>query len=50
MLPETRKDRVLVQKIGDELIVYDQDRSRAHCLNPTSSLVWQSCDGQTTVP
>jgi hypothetical protein len=49
MLPDARKDRVLVEKIGDELIVYDQDRDHAHCLNLTTMLVWELCDGQTTV-
>jgi hypothetical protein len=29
--------------------VYDLERDRAHCLNRTAALVWQHCDGQTTV-
>jgi len=49
MLPDARKDRVLVEKIGDELIVYDQAHDQAHCLNQTAMLVWELCDGQTTV-
>ncbi|HSK08260.1 MAG TPA: PqqD family protein [Vicinamibacterales bacterium] len=29
----------------DELLVYDRDRQKAHCLNRTAGLVWRNCDG-----
>jgi hypothetical protein len=38
-----------VQEAGSELVIYDQDRARAHRLNPSAALVWRRCDGQTTV-
>jgi hypothetical protein len=33
----------------DELLVYDLDSNKAHCLNQTAAFVWKSCDGQTSV-
>ncbi|MCS6860092.1 MAG: PqqD family protein [Abditibacteriales bacterium] len=48
MLPEARKDKLLVQDVGDELVVYDQERHRAHRLNRTAAFVWRHCDSQKT--
>jgi hypothetical protein len=48
MLPKARRDRLLVQEVGEELVVYDQARDRAHHLNRTAALVWRHCDGQRT--
>ena len=39
----------LTRKLGDELIVYDQRRHKAHCLNQTAAAVWLECDGEATV-
>ena len=45
-IPKRKKDEVLVYKLGEEeTIVYDLERSRAHCLNRTAALVWQHCTG-----
>jgi hypothetical protein len=49
MMPHARQDNLLVREVGDELVVYDQERHRAHRLNRTATLVWRRCDGQTTV-
>lgn len=49
MIPKARQDKVLAEKVGDELVVYDQERHRAHRLNRTAALVWRHCDGQWTV-
>jgi hypothetical protein len=38
-----------LEEIGDELVIYDLQRHRAHQLNRTAALVWQHCDGQKTV-
>ena len=48
-LPEARKEGLIVQRLADEVLVYDQDRHKAHCLNQTAALVWERCDGKTTV-
>lgn len=33
-LPYAREEGLLWEEVGDELIVYDQQRDRAHCLEP----------------
>lgn len=48
-LPRRRVDGIVVQEISDEVLVYDLERHKAHCLNRTSALVWNRCDGQTSV-
>ena len=49
MKPKARRQGLLVQSVGEELIVHDQERHKAHHLNPTATLVWSHCDGQHTV-
>ena len=39
---------VHVERIGDELCIYDWQRKHVHSLNPTAAQVWQRCDGQTS--
>jgi len=46
--PVARKKGLVIQELPDEVLVYDLDRDRAHCLNPTAAFVWQRCDGKTT--
>jgi hypothetical protein len=48
-VPEARREGLVVQQLTDELLVYDQDRHKAHCLNRTAALVWEQCDGKSTV-
>lgn len=49
VLPFARTDQLIVQEVPNEVLVYDLDRHKAHCLNRTSAIVWKHCDGQTTV-
>jgi PII-like signaling protein len=49
LVPEARKEGLVVQQMTDEVLVYDQKRHRAHCLNQTAALVWKHCDGKKTV-
>jgi len=48
-LPAARKSRLLVRELAEEVLVYDEEGHRAHCLNRTAALVWKSCDGKTPV-
>jgi hypothetical protein len=48
MYPTARKDELIVQTIDGETMVYDLEADRAVCLNETSSIVWQNCDGRTS--
>lgn len=47
--PLRRQTDLLVQTVGDELIVYDQRANKAYLLNPSANAVWQACDGKRTV-
>jgi hypothetical protein len=49
MRPDARQERLLIEEVGDELVVYDEQRHRAHRLNRAAALVWRSCDGRKTV-
>jgi len=46
--PVARKEGLVIQELPDEVLVYDLDRDRAHCLNETAAFVWQHCDGRTS--
>jgi len=43
--PLARSTGLIVDNIGDELLVYDSLSNRAHSLNSVGSAVWQACDG-----
>jgi hypothetical protein len=48
--PKTlNRDQLIVEDLGTELMVFDQERNRAFCLNQKAAFVWQHCDGETTV-
>ncbi len=49
LMPRARQDELVVEELPDETLVYDLKRHKAHCLNRTSALVWQHCDGRTPV-
>ena len=42
-------ERMSVQVIGEETLVYDEVHHRAWCLNSSSACIWRLCDGQKTV-
>src|SRR5881398_1819677 len=46
--PIARKAGLIIEQLPDEVLVYDLDQDRAHCLNQTAAFVWQRCDGRTT--
>jgi hypothetical protein len=46
--PIARKQGLVIQELPDEVLVYDRDRDRAHCLNQTAAFVWQRCNGTNT--
>jgi coenzyme PQQ synthesis protein D (PqqD) len=46
--PRARQEGLVIQQLADELLVYDQDGFKAHCLNSTAALVWKHCDGKKT--
>jgi len=46
--PLKREAGLVLIDLQGELLVYDLDRDRAHCLNQTAAVVWRHCDGHTT--
>ena len=49
MFPRARRHHLIVQELDRELLVYDEERHRAHRLNESSSLVWRLCDGERSI-
>ncbi len=47
--PKARENGLVVQEMQDEVLVYDLDSNKAHCLNETAAFVWRSCDGTNSV-
>ncbi|MEJ7826475.1 MAG: PqqD family peptide modification chaperone, partial [Solirubrobacteraceae bacterium] len=47
-LPLARSEGLVVEELGDEILVYDLDVKNAHCLSPTAARVWRLCDGGTS--
>ena len=48
--PRARREGLVIKELSGEVLVYDRERDKAHCLNQTAALVWGYCDGRTTVP
>src|SRR3954471_10513299 len=48
-MPAAREEGLIIQEMAEEVLVYDRERYKAHCLNKTAALVWRHCDGKTTV-
>lgn len=46
-VPLARTKGLVIEKLDDELLVYDLDVDRAHCLDATAARVWHACDGKT---
>jgi coenzyme PQQ synthesis protein D (PqqD) len=47
--PIARKSGLVVQEMPDEVLVYDLNSNKAHCLNQTAATVWKACDGKQTI-
>ena len=47
--PIARKSGLVVQEVPDEVLVYDLESNKAHCLNRSAAIVWKSCDGSNSV-
>jgi hypothetical protein len=50
LAPKARKNKLIVKELENEVLVYDENNFKAHCLNTTSALVWKFCDGRTSIP
>ncbi len=48
-LPFAKKDNIVVQELNSEVLIYNLADNKAFCLNETSAIIWQLCDGTKTV-
>jgi Coenzyme PQQ synthesis protein D (PqqD) len=48
--PQSRTEGLVTREMPDEVLVYDLNSHKAHCLNLTAAMVWRHCDGKTAVP
>jgi hypothetical protein len=47
--PLAKTSELVVKKVGEELLVYDLARHKAHSLNRVAAAVWRACDGSRGV-
>ena len=47
--PKSRETELVIQQLEDEVLIYDLKVNKAYCLNSTSALVWNLCDGNSSV-
>ena len=47
--PMARKSSLIVKELPTEILVYDLETDKAHCLNETVARVWKNCDGNRDV-
>ena len=48
-IPVARKEGLVVQETAEEVLVYDLNSNKAHCLNQTAAFVWKSCTGDNSI-
>jgi hypothetical protein len=46
--PIARREDLIVEELPTEVLVYDLNTDKAHCLNRTAALIWKNCDGEKT--
>jgi hypothetical protein len=47
--PKSRDEEIVVQSFNDEILIYDLAVNKAFCLNKTSMMVWQLCNGDNSI-
>src|SRR4051812_12225102 len=47
--PKARLNGLVVQEMPDEVLVYDLNSNKAHCLNDSAAAIWRACDGANSV-
>ena len=47
--PKKRLHSVRIEEFQGEVVVYDLDNHRAHCLNGIAATIWNLCDGTRSV-
>jgi hypothetical protein len=47
--PAAKIEGLITQELADELLVYDERKHKAHCLNQTAWKIWQECNGENSI-
>lgn len=47
--PLARQKDIVVQQTNEDMLVYDLKANKALCLNETSAMIWQFCNGKNDV-
>ena len=47
--PVARSEDLVVEEVGEELLIYDQANDTAHSLSAAAVRVWKACDGESSV-
>ncbi len=47
--PKTRNENIVVKEFANEVLIYDLIINKAYCLNETSAMIWQLCDGTHSI-
>ena len=48
-LPRARSEGLIVKELPDEVLVYDLESHKAHCLNGIAAVIWKHFDGETSI-
>jgi hypothetical protein len=46
--PLARSTDLIVEELGDEVLVYDTKTNRGHSLSSQAATIWRACDGETS--
>src|SRR5215210_5281802 len=46
--PLARTSDLIIEELGDEVLVYDTKTDQGHSLSPEAAKVWNNCNGRTT--
>lgn len=47
--PSARQNNIVIKKLKKETLIYDLDTNKAVCLNVTSAMVFELCNGKRTI-
>ncbi len=47
--PLVKTENLVVQNLEDETLLYNLKTNKALCLNETSALIWEMCDGRSSI-
>ena len=47
--PISRSNGLVIHEIPGEVLVYDLNSNKAHCLNEPAAFVWKYCDGTHSI-